>query len=219
MRKKTIKIRSLFLDVGGVLLTNGWDHEARELAISKFHLDADEIHERHYLTFDTYEEGKLSLDDYLKRVVFHQKRQFTPQDFKEFMFSQSQPFMQMINLVKELKSKYQLRTIIVNNEGKELNSYRINHFRLDDFVDAFVSSCIIHIRKPDEDIFRAALDISQTPPEQVIYLDDRPMFIEVAQGLGINGICHQSPEKTGEALKQYGLVPSGLSRKAEISKG
>lgn len=202
---KPSRINTLFLDIGGVLLTNGWDRNARARAAEKFHLDQDEFSERHHMTFDTYEEGKLSLDEYLNRVVFYQPQPFTVQDFKKFMFVQSQPIEAMIMLVRGLKNHYGLKTVVVSNEGRELTEYRIKEFRLYEFIDAFISSCFVHFRKPDEDIYRIALDISQVRPEKAAYLDDRKMFVEVAQSLGIQGIHHTGYESTVAMLKDMGL--------------
>ncbi|RFS21985.1 HAD family phosphatase [Chitinophaga silvatica] len=200
------KINSLFLDIGGVLLTNGWDRNSRKQAMDKFQLDPVETEERHHLTFDTYEEGKLTLDEYLSRVVFYTDRKFTKQQFKEFMLSQSAPFPEMIELIVALKAKYQLKIAIVNNEGRELNEHRIRHYNLNRFVDFYISSCFVHFRKPDADIYKIALDIAQVKPEEVIYLEDRQMFVDVALGLGLNAICHKHYESTREQLAAHGLV-------------
>src|SRR5664280_1424337 len=145
--KRAIPITTLFLDIGGVLLTDGWDHHARKRAATNFKLDLAEMEDRHHLTFDTYEEGKLTLEEYLGRVVFYQKRPFTRAQFWRFMCAQSKPYPQMIELVRKLKAKYGLKVIVVSNEGRELNSHRIKKFKLDGFADAFVSSCFVHIRK------------------------------------------------------------------------
>ena len=203
--EKAGRISTLFLDIGGVLLTNGWDSHARRRAVERFGLDGDELNERHHLTFDTYEEGKLSLDEYLDRVVFCRPRQFSKQEFKNFMFAQSQPFPKMIGMVRELKSLYRLKLIVVSNEGRELNEYRIREFGLNEFVDAFISSCFVHFRKPDPDVYRIALDISQVRPEQVAYIEDRPMFVEVACSLGLVGIHHTGIESTRAELSRLGL--------------
>ncbi len=208
MTDNPAKIRTLFLDIGGVLLTNGWDRHARKRAINKFGLDADKMNERHHLTFDTYEEGKLSLDQYLDRVVFHERRSFTKDDFRQFMFSQSQPLADMMDYIRQVKAAHDLKSVAVSNEGRELTVYRIREFHLDEILDAFVSSCFVHFRKPDEDIFRMALDISQTPPGEVVYIDDRPMFVEIARSLGINGIVHEGVETTRRELEKYGLMLS-----------
>jgi len=198
-------ITTLFLDIGGVLLTNGWDHNIRTHAAEKFGLDYEETNERHHLTFDIYEEGKLSLDEYLDRVVFYRNRSFSREDFKTFMFAQSQPFPEMIELMRGLKIQCGLQVAAVSNEGRELNTYRVQQFGLGTFIDFFISSCFVHYRKPDADMYRIALDIAQVSPQQVVYIDDRPMFIEVAQGLGIQGIIHSGYESTQKTLKTFGL--------------
>lgn len=203
--KKLIPITTLFLDLGGVLLTNGWDHPARRRAAKKFSLDLDEFEARHHLTFDTYEEGKLTLDEYLSRVVFYRKRSFTRAQFRNFMFAQSKPFPEMIELVWRLKIKYGLKIVVVSNEGRELNAYRIRQFELDRLVDAFISSCFVRLRKPDVDIFKLALDIAQTPARQIVYVENTAMFVQVAAGLGIRGILHTDYQSTCSELVSFGL--------------
>jgi putative hydrolase of the HAD superfamily len=198
-------ISALFLDIGGVLLTNGWDRNMRQEAAKTFGLDYEEMNERHHLTFDTYEEGKLSLYQYLNRVVFYQERPFSLEEFKAFMFAKSQPYQQMIDLVCRLKKRYGLKLAAISNEGRELTVYRIQEYDLASFVDFFISSCFVHFRKPDEDIYRMALDIAQVPPEQAVYIDDRPLFVEVAASLGIHGIIHKGLESTRAALAGYDL--------------
>jgi len=199
------KISALFLDIGGVLLTNGWDRTARRRAAEKFNLDLEEMNERHHLTFDTYEAGKLSLDEYLARVVFYKDRSFSRDVFKTFMFDQSQAYPDMIDLIRNLKTRYGLKVAAVNNEGRELSMHRIRTFRLDSFIDSFISSSFVHVRKPDADIYRAALDIVQAEASEVLYVDDREMFVDVAKGLGIKGIHHRSYQTTKEEMGLHGL--------------
>ena len=201
----TPSITTLFLDVGGVLGTNGWDRQARERAAKQFNLDRAEVDERHHLTFDTYEEGKLSLDEYLSRTIFYEPRPFTRDEFKTFMFAQSEPYPQVIELVRSLKTRYHLKVAVVSNEGRELMTHRIPKFGLIEFVDFFVVSSFVHFRKPDADIFSIALDIAQVPPAQVAYLEDRAMFVDVAKSLGIHGIQHLNHESTRAALSGMGL--------------
>ena len=198
-------ITTLFLDIGGVLLTNGWDRTMRKRAAETFGLDFDEMNDRHHQVFDAYEQGKMSLDEYLRRAVFYQDRSFSQEKFRRFMFEQSQPYQEMIDLIKELKTHYDLKTIAVSNEGRELTIFRVSTFRLAEFIDFFVSSCFVHFRKPDKDIYRIALDGSQASPERVAYIEDRAMFIDVAQDLGIHGIHHKGYESTQKALKLLGL--------------
>jgi len=195
---------TIFTDIGGVLLTNGWDRIARQKAIKRFGLDPSETEERHHLTFDTYESGKISLHEYLTRLVFYKKRKFSEEAFRKFMFSQSKPFPEMLKLIRDIKEKYGIKIAVVNNEGSELNKHRINTFALCEFVDFFISSCIVHLRKPDADIFKVALDIAHVDPEKVIYLEDRPMFVQVADTLGIRGIIHQDYQTTKKLLANFG---------------
>jgi putative hydrolase of the HAD superfamily len=203
--KRSAPITALFLDIGGVLLTDGWDHHARKRAAANFKLELTEMEDRHHLTFDTYVEGKLTLDEYLSRVVFHQKRPFTRAQFRRFMFAQSKPYPRMIELVRKLKAKFGLKIAVVSNEGRELNAYRIQKFKLDGFVDAFISSCFVHVRKPDADIFRLALDIAQAPIRQVVYIENTPMFVQIAEGLGIRSILHTDYRSTCAKLAALGL--------------
>jgi putative hydrolase of the HAD superfamily len=195
---------TIFTDIGGVMLTNGWDRNARARAIQHFNLDPVETEERHHLTFDTYESGKISLDDYLRRVVFYEKRKFSPADFRKFMFDQSKPFPDMLRLIRGIKEKYGIKIAVVSNEGVELNHYRIQTYKLNEFVDFFISSCFVHFRKPDTDIFKVALDIAQVTADKVIYIEDRPMFVEVAESLGIRGIRHKDLATTAGILAAYG---------------
>ncbi len=198
-------ITTLFLDIGGVLLTNGWDHHARKRAATTFKLEWAEMEDRHHLTFDTYEEGKLTLEQYLSRVVFNQKRPFTRAQFRGFMFAQSKPYPEMIELVRNLKARYKLKIAVVSNEGRELNTYRIRKFKLDEIVDFYVSSCFVHLRKPDAEIFRLALDIAQAPARQVVYVENTPMFVQIAEGLGIRSILHTDYKSTRAKLASFGL--------------
>ena len=206
--KPTTGITCLFVDIGGVLLTDGWTHEGRKRAAANFNLDLAEMEERHHLTFDTYEEGKLTLDEYLSRVIFYEARPFTRARFRTFMFSQSEPHPEMIALVTQLKAKHGLKVAVVSNEGRELNAYRIHEFHLDKFVDFYISSCFVHVRKPDADIFRLALDIAQVPARQVVYVENTPMFVQVAEGLGIKSILHTDYTSTCAQLASLGLSNS-----------
>jgi putative hydrolase of the HAD superfamily len=205
--KRSAPVTALFLDIGGVLLTDGWDHLARKRAAARFKLELAGMEDRHHLTFDTYEEGKLTLEEYLGRVVFHQKRPFTRTQFRRFMFTQSKPYPKMIELIRILKARYGLKIAVVSNEARELNEYRIRKFKLDGFVDSFISSSFVHVRKPDADIFRLALDIAQVPASQVVYIENTPMFVQVAEGLGIRSILHTDYRSTRAQLVSLGLQP------------
>jgi putative hydrolase of the HAD superfamily len=203
--KRAIPITTLFLDIGGVLLTDGWSHGASKLAVKKFNLDFEELNKRHTEALDTYELGKLTLEEFLDRTVFYEKRSFTPAQFRKFMFAQSKPFPEMIELIRRLKTLYGLKIVVVSNEGRELNEYRIRKFKLDGFVDFFISSCFVRLRKPDADIFRLALDTVRVPVNQVVYIENTPMFVQIAEGLGIRSILHTDYKTTRAKLASLGL--------------
>jgi putative hydrolase of the HAD superfamily len=203
--KKNIPITTLFLDIGGVLLNNGWDHVARRRAAKHFKLNRAEMEQRHGLNFETHEEDRLAFSKYLDRVVFYEKRPFTRAEFRRFMFAQSKPVAGMIELVRSLKAKFGLKIIVVSNESRELNAYRIRKFKLAGFVDAFISSCFVRLRKPDADIFKLALDIAQTPARQIVYIENTPMFVQVAEGFGIRSILHTDYKSTCAKLASLGL--------------
>jgi putative hydrolase of the HAD superfamily len=198
------KITTLFIDIGGVILENGWDRNKRSRASEIFGFDLEEMNERHHLTFDTYEQGKLSLDEYLNRTIFYEKRLFSKEDIKAFMF-EANSYPPMIDLLCRLKKRYGLKTAVVSNEGRELTMHRISQYRLTEFIDFFISSCFVHLRKPDEEIYRLALDVAQAAPGEVVYIDDRKMFVEVAQTLGLKGIHHKGYDSSVLLLGSYGL--------------
>ncbi|MGA2986840.1 MAG: HAD family hydrolase [Terriglobia bacterium] len=164
------------------------------------------IMEEAQATFDTYAEGKLTLEEHLGREVFYQKQPFTRARFRRFMFAQSKPYPEMIELVAQLKARHGLEIVVVSNEARELNVYRIRKFKLDGLVDSFISSCFVHIRKPDGDMFRLALDISQAPTRQVLYIENTPMFVQIAEGLGIRSILHTDYASTRAKLASFGLT-------------
>jgi putative hydrolase of the HAD superfamily len=203
--KEPTNITTLFIDIGGVLLTNGWDHESRNLAAEKFNLDKSEMEARHSLAFETFEIGRLTLDEYLNITVFYESRSFTKEEFWQFMVLRSKPYLKMIELIKALKNRYRLKVVVVSNESRELNSYRIQKYKLAEFIDFFISSTFAHMRKPDVSIYKMALDMAQVRPSETIYLDDISVFVKVAESLGIKGICHVNYETTVKELQSIGF--------------
>lgn len=196
------KIKILFSDIGGVLLTNGWGHESRKAAAEKFHLNYEEMDLLHDFIFNVYEIGKITLDDYLNTVIFKEKRNFSRQEFKNFMFSQSQELPNTLPWMIGWKNRHEnIKVISINNEPKELNEYRIRKFKLHDFFDAFVSSCEVGMRKPDPGIFLLALGIAQAKPEECIYFDDRIMLVEAAKKVGIRAFLHKDFKTTRKIIE------------------
>jgi putative hydrolase of the HAD superfamily len=206
MSRTAPAIACVFIDIGGVLLTDGWDHHARKRAARTFKLNWAEMEERHQLVFEVYEEGKVTLAEYLDQVVFYRKRAFTRAQWRRFMFGQSKPYPEMIELIARLKARHRLKIAVVSNEGRELNAYRIHKFKLGSFVDLFISSCFVHVRKPDVAMFQLALDLAQVSPQEAVYIDNTAMFTEIAQGLGICSVLHIDYPSTRAKFAALGLT-------------
>ena len=199
-------ITTLFLDIGGVLLTNGWDTALRKQTAEHFNVDYTELDHRHRVTYDTYEEGKMSLETYLRQIIFFEPRSFTTADVQNYILEQAKPYQDTIDLVHRLKVVYGLKIAVVSNEGREIAEDRIARFHLKDFVDFFIVSAFVHFRKPDLDIYRLALDVAHVQPEQVAYIEDRPLLCEVAAELGIHSVLNRSAAETREILAGLGLA-------------
>jgi len=199
------KIKTLFLDIGGVLLTNGWDKATRAGAVNHFKLSADQTQERHHLVFDTFELGKMTMDAYLDYVVFYEVKPFTKDQFVRYMREQSLPIENSIPFFKEIKSRYDLQVIAISNEPRELNDYRVRHFKLMELFDAVISSSFVHLRKPDSAIFKLAIDISQCDADNSLYIDDRKLFVEIAKSAGVHGIDFTDLAEAKIKLEDFGL--------------
>jgi putative hydrolase of the HAD superfamily len=198
-------VAALLIDIGGVILTKGWDRHARIKAAERFEYDHDEVEDRHAIVVNAYEEGNMTLDEYLEHAVFFKGRQFPRDDYKAFMLGQSQPYADMLQLFAELKVRHGMKVIALSNEGRELALHRIRSFNLAQFIDFFVVSSFVHCRKPDSRIFQMALDQAQLPLDDVVYIDDTPLHVEVAQGLGISAMVHVDYETTATSLREMGL--------------
>jgi putative hydrolase of the HAD superfamily len=207
MQPSVLKV--LFLDIGGVLLTNGWGHESRQRAAAIFDFDYDEMNRLHEFIFNIYEIGKITLDEYLNTVLFYKPRAFTKEDFISFMYSESKQLPHMLEwLVNWKETQDNVKIISINNEGKELNDYRIKKFGLHRCFDAFISSSEVGMRKPDPGIFKLALGIAQVSTQECLYFDDRPMLVEAAKKVGLPAILHTEFETIKVVLEKYGSANS-----------
>ncbi len=199
------EIKALFWDVGGVLLTNAWDRTQREAALERFQLDREEFADRHELVVSSFERGKITLDEYLDRTVFYRPRPFTREEFRKFMYSLSKPDLDALAFAGKLagSGKYLMGTI--NNESRELNQYRIEKFGMRLIFKLFVSSCYVGLRKPEEGIYRQALDVTQQVPEECCFIDDRALNLEVAKRLGMHTIEMDTVEQLSAELQKLGV--------------
>ena len=198
-------IHAIFWDVGGVLLSNSWDRAQRMAALEHFRLDDEEFHSRHEMVVSSFERGKISLDEYLDRTVFYRNRPFTRDEFRDYMFSLSQPMPEVLGFARALadSGKYFMSTI--NNESREMNLHRIEKYGLRGIFRLFVSSCFVGLRKPESGIYRLAIETTQITPEECCFIDDRALNLECAAKLGMRTIQMQTLEQLGEELGKLGV--------------
>ena len=200
------KVTTLFWDVGGVLLTNAWDHTERNRALVQFELDEVDFNDRHQMLVSSFERGKITLDEYLERTIFYRTRTFSREAFKDYMFSLSRPKTDVLEIARSLSKSGKYLMCTLNNESKEMNLYRLEKFHLREMFSLFVSSCFVGLRKPEADIYRLALDIAQKLPEECCFIDDRPLNLESASRLGMHVIQMQNPEQLRADLEKLGVT-------------
>ncbi|HKV29156.1 MAG TPA: HAD family phosphatase [Candidatus Acidoferrales bacterium] len=202
-------VTALFFDMGGVLLTNGWDRGSRQAAAKKFGLDWDDFEDRHELLMHGFEAGTVSLDEYLKRVVFYRERKFSKRDFVDFIYSQSQAMPETLSVLQKLAAQKKYLMATLNNESRELNEYRIRQFNLRGYFDVFLSSCYLGVRKPDAAIYKLALSITQRAGEECVFVDDRELNLECAKELRMHTIQFKDAAQLGRELKGFGVDLAG----------
>jgi putative hydrolase of the HAD superfamily len=200
------EVTAIFWDIGGVILTNGWDRKTRKSAMARFGLDWEEFVDRHDLANPPFEMGEITLDDYLDRTVFYRSRAFSREDFKDFLFAQSRELPETRSLLDRLSAREYLLAAI-NNEGRGVNEHRIDRFDLRRNFSAFFSSCYVGLRKPDEAIYRLALDVTGREPEESVFIDDRLINVEYAARLGIRAIHFEDPVQLERELAVHGVRP------------
>jgi putative hydrolase of the HAD superfamily len=200
------KIEALFWDNGGVILTNGWDREARKRAAEKFHLDWDDFSDRHELMLNAFETGQATLDQYVQRTVFYRPRDYKPEDFKAFMFAQSQAFPEALDFCGKIAASRKYIMAALNNESREINEYRIKQFKLKNYFEVFFSSCYLGVRKPDIQIYRRVMEIMQRQPFACVMIDDRELNLECARELGLQTIQVNNLEQLKADLAKLGVT-------------
>jgi len=203
------EVSTLFWDNGGVILTNGWDRGSRRLAVEKFHLDFADFEDRHELMLDAFERGDASLDEYLQRTVFYRERPYTLEDFKKFMFDQSQALPESLAFLGELAATHRYMMAALNNESLEINEYRIRTFKLREYFGAFFSSCYLGVRKPDSGIYSLALKITQRDPGECVLIDDRGLNLECAREMGMHTVQFVNVAQLRDELAQLGIKTDG----------
>jgi putative hydrolase of the HAD superfamily len=200
------EVTTVFSDIGGVILTNGWDHNSRMEAVKVFHLDWEEFRDRHDLTFAAFDSGQITMDQYLDRTIFYRARPFSRDDFMAFMYAQSKEYPETRAVMAKVAKTGKYLVASINNEPLELNNYRIEAFKMRELFQMFFSSCYLHARKPDEPIYKIALEVTQRKAETCVFIDDRPLNLEAPRRLGMKVIHHQNAEQLAADLKALGIV-------------
>jgi putative hydrolase of the HAD superfamily len=201
------EVTTLFWDNGGVILTNGWDRGSRRKAVEKFNLDWADFEDRHELLLNAFECGEATLDEYVRRTVFYRERTFTQDQFKQFMFEQSQALPESLEFLRQLAKSQPHMNAALNNESLEINEYRIRTFRLRDCFRAFFSSCYLGVRKPDREIYSLALKITQRDPAECLLIDDRGLNLECAREMGMHTIQFKDVAQLRAELAKLGVTP------------
>jgi putative hydrolase of the HAD superfamily len=202
------EVTALFWDIGGVILTNGWDRSSRREAAELFHMDWEDFQDRHDLSYPAFEAGAITLDEYLDRTVFCRPQRFTREEFTAFLFAQSREYPETRAILASVAKTGHHLLAAINNEPRELNEYRIEAFRLRRDFSLFFSSCYVGLRKPDEALYRLALDVTQKPAEQCLLIDDRPLNLENPRKLGMRTIHYQNPSQLRSELESHGIPVS-----------
>ncbi len=202
------ELTTLFWDIGGVILTNGWDRASRREAAELFHMDWEDFQDRHDLSFPAFETGAITLDQYLDRTVFCRPQRFTREEFTAFMFAQSREYPETRAILANVAKSGRYLLAAINNEPRELNEYRIEAFQLRRDFSLFFSSCYVGLRKPDEALYRLALEVTQRPAEQCLLIDDRPLNLENPQKLGMQTVHYQNPAQLRAELERHGISVS-----------
>jgi putative hydrolase of the HAD superfamily len=203
-------INQVLFDIGGVLGSNGWDHEQRSLAVRRFGLEGQEFQYRHEETVGAFESGQIAIDEYLDVTVFWRSRDFSRDEFKSYMFELSTPSADSLDVVRRLRHgirgrQTRVRMATLNNESRELNEFRIRHFGLCDLFDVFFSSCWLGVRKPTRQIYERVLGMTQADPARSVFVDDREQNLAPARALGMKTILFTSADQLARALGELGF--------------
>jgi putative hydrolase of the HAD superfamily len=199
------KISAVFSDVGGVLLTNGWDHGERQRLVEQFGLDGSDFECRHQMLAGALDAGELDLDQYLDRTLFYRPQPFTKRAVRDFMYAQSEALPGTLALMGRLAQTRKLLMATLNNESRDLNLHRIEKFGLRNYFSVFFTSCYLGVSKPHEPIYRLALDLSQRQPEECVFIDDRSLNLECAKRLGLHTIQFLNAGQLENDLRLLGV--------------
>jgi putative hydrolase of the HAD superfamily len=201
------RVQAILFDIGGVLLTNGWDTSDRVVVFERFGVKAEEFEARHSLVYEDFEDGRIPLDDYLTATLFDKPQSFSREDFFAAMKSGSSLLDgTALPILLQLVAEGRYRMGFLNNESRELNDYRLQHFGLQSLGSVFICSGYVGLHKPQPEIFRLAIDLLQLPASEIIFIDDRIANVQAASAVGLNAIHYAAnPDALREELIACGV--------------
>ena len=196
----------ILFDVGGVLLTNGWDHKERAVVLGNFQLDAAEFEARHPEPYDAWEKDETTARQYLDATIFYEPRSFTHKDFLDAILAQSVLLSDSaMPVLKDISASRNYLVGSLNNEAREPNDYRFERFSLRKYFEIALSSCYVGLRKPNPEIYKRTLDILGRPAERILFIDDRQSNVDFAADAGIKAIRFTGEETLRRDLKELGV--------------
>jgi HAD superfamily hydrolase (TIGR01509 family) len=200
-------IETIFFDIGGVLLSNGWDETQRATVLPRFDIFLDGYETRHAAANYRWERGLENARWFFDQTVFYEPRKFTFEDlWPEVEGQSSVMYPGTYDVIRSLRAQKKYKVATLNNESRELNDFRIEKFDLRSYFDFFICSGYLGEMKPNPGIYRAALETSATPPARTVFIDDKPENCAAARELGMNAILFSSPQQLCSALIEIGIT-------------
>ncbi len=206
-----MNIRTLFWDLGGVVLTNGWDTVQRGSVLGRLGIDLARYEEVHERANYYWERGLITARDFFNQTVLMPNPQLDLTFdllWKQVCAQSKVLHPECLDILAELKRQGRLRLATLNNESRELNEHRLDAFKLRSLFDYFICSGYLHEMKPMPGIYRSAIDISGFEARTALFIDDKLENCAAARELGMQAIQFQSPGQLCEALAGYDIYVS-----------
>jgi HAD superfamily hydrolase (TIGR01509 family) len=211
----TGSIRTLFWDIGGVVLTNGWDIDQRTKVLSRLGVDLEAYEEVHERANYYWERGLITAKEFFAQTVLNPnpKLDLTFDIVWKQVCAQSKVLHpECLDILAELKRQGRYRLATLNNESRELNGHRLDAFKLRSLFDYFICSGYVHEMKPLPGVYRSAIDISGFEARTALFIDDKEENCESAKVLGMQTIWFKNPEQLCTALADYDIHVNALEQ-------
>ena len=201
-------IRTIFWDIGGVVLTNGWDKGQRSRVLSRLGVNLEAYEEVHERANYYWERGLMTAKEFFAQTVLQANPHLdlTFETLWPQVCAESKVLhAECLDMLSELKEQGSYRLATLNNESRELNEYRLDAFKLRSLFDYFICSGYVHEMKPLPGIFRSAIDVSGFAARTALFIDDKSENCAAAEALGMHVICFKTPRQLCTELAGYGI--------------